>query len=379
MTLFGLHGPTWLAWSLVLLVGCGRVAYDPVGAQGTLDDAGTPDAPFASSTWSFRKRITVASALTSSTLTDFPLLVSVTDMDLATKARADGADLAFFAEDEITPLHFELQRWNGGALIAWVNIPTLSASSDTEIYLYYGNHNATSSASDGPRTWPTYKGVWHLDEEPGASQIYDSSAQQMHGTVTNGDSGSPISTIGIVGNAVKLDGVDDYLDMGTNSPVQDFVFTLSAWINGEGANSRYVLDYSNNVVNPAKISLSLDNGLARIKVRDELNVEVEVANGQDLRGAWHHIAGTSDGSTARLYVDGSIIGMVSLAGMGTIATSIVSIARHESIPECCWFGGEIDEVRYQPTGQSGAWIAAEFQNQSDPATYLQLGKEEILP
>ena len=49
-----------------------------------------------------------------------------------------------------------------GQLIAWVSVPTVSASSDTVIYVYYGNGSAANQQNPTGVWDSNYEGVWHL-------------------------------------------------------------------------------------------------------------------------------------------------------------------------------------------------------------------------
>jgi len=370
--------------ALTSAAACGRWNYEAAGQQQLLDDGGTAMTADAAiidtSAWRFRKRITVSPLVTAATLNDFPVLIRVTnDAELTAGARADGADFVFTGLDGVTSLSFELQRWEAEQLLAWVRLPELASTVDTEFYLYYGNDTVTTTMSDGPATWLGYQGVWHLDQDPATSQQLDSSSAGLNGTTRDEGGAAPTATIGIVGGAVTLDGVNDWLDLGTSSPAQDLNFTMSAWVFNQGTLNDYVLDFSNPVATPSKMSLVINNGQARSIVRDQSAVEAEFMGTVDLRNVWHHIASTADGTTLRVLVDGSEIGSVSLAAMGTMSTSQVSIGRHETIPLCCWFDGRLDEIRYQPRPRSVEWIAAERASQLTPEVYVTVGAEEVLP
>ena len=52
--------------------------------------------------WQYRKKITINSANVTGDLTDFPVLISITDSDLATDARSDGFDILFTEDDEVS-------------------------------------------------------------------------------------------------------------------------------------------------------------------------------------------------------------------------------------------------------------------------------------
>ena len=51
--------------------------------------------------------------------------------------------------------------------MAWVQVPTLSYTANTSLYVYYGNSSASNPANPEQRVGPHYKGVWHLSETSG--------------------------------------------------------------------------------------------------------------------------------------------------------------------------------------------------------------------
>jgi hypothetical protein len=124
------------------------------------------------SAWSSRKVVTIdhGKVMGGSNLVNFPLLFSVTDASLKSAAnggsmgKPDGTDMLFTASDGVTKLNHEIESYTGssGQVLAWVQIPTLSAASDTVIYLYYGNA-AAANQQNAAGTWDSsFKTVWHF-------------------------------------------------------------------------------------------------------------------------------------------------------------------------------------------------------------------------
>src|SRR5439155_21890630 len=122
--------------------------------------------------FSFRKPITidrtkVGNAGAPTTLTNYPMLYSVTDANLKTTGgnvqNANGWDIIFRAFDADNPganicgagvsvctLDHEIESYDPttGKLVAWMRIPvlnTISASSDTKIWIYYVDSGITAS------------------------------------------------------------------------------------------------------------------------------------------------------------------------------------------------------------------------------------------
>ena len=122
--------------------------------------------------WSSRKAVTIdhSKVLGGSNLNNFPLLFSVTDASLKSVAngggmgKPDGTDMLFTLSDGVTKLNHEIESYTAstGQVLAWVQIPTLSAASDTVIYVYYGNA-AAANQQNAAATWDSsFKTVWHL-------------------------------------------------------------------------------------------------------------------------------------------------------------------------------------------------------------------------
>ncbi len=99
---------------------------------------------FAQGTWTARKPVVVDSDLVSIDATDFQLLVEVTDPQLQATATASGDDLVFTDADGTTRLDHVIESWDSatGTITAWVHVPFLSSTVDTELFLYYGNASA---------------------------------------------------------------------------------------------------------------------------------------------------------------------------------------------------------------------------------------------
>ena len=121
-------------------------------------------ADWYNNSWEQRKKITTTlNTEISSDLTDFPALISFTHSDLTQTTESDGTDIVFTASDGTTELAYEIERFDQstGEVIAWVKIPTVSASENTDIYIYYKGTSTSSSSS----VWDSsYKLVWHLNQ-----------------------------------------------------------------------------------------------------------------------------------------------------------------------------------------------------------------------
>jgi len=175
--------------------------------------------------YTYRRTLTVpASQVSGSTdLTDFPLLVDGTFTYLKTLANggnvesSSGYDIRF-ETDSGTKLDHEVDTWNGstGEFVAWVRIPTLNATADTSIHMYYGKSSLSFSEENPTGVWPaaTYEGVYHLSEDPGTGSVVIDSTGQDNGSFY-GSMDSADAVAGEIGNALDFDGLDDRVSFGT--------------------------------------------------------------------------------------------------------------------------------------------------------------------
>ncbi len=117
---------------------------------------------------------------------NFPLLISILDSDLHDDVQSDGDDIAFANDTEWLDHEIELfdQNYNTthAKLIAWVRVPLLTVSTNTNITMYYGNPYL-SNQENPTGVWDNnYKGVWHMKEV----NPIDSTSNNNNGTESGG-------------------------------------------------------------------------------------------------------------------------------------------------------------------------------------------------
>jgi hypothetical protein len=128
--------------------------------------------------WQYRKQITIYSEEIDTDLTNFPVMISFeSDADLANHAQIDGNDI-LFTNGAGTKLSHEIEFYdsNAGRLLAWVNVPFVSSSADTILYMYYGNP-AAGSQQNVEAVWDSnFVMVHHLEE----NSVQDSGPWQKY-------------------------------------------------------------------------------------------------------------------------------------------------------------------------------------------------------
>ncbi|KKL58934.1 hypothetical protein LCGC14_2220400, partial [marine sediment metagenome] len=193
--------------------------------------------------WQYRKTLTINADLVgansvpkdNSDLVDMPVLLSFTDTEITGNAQSSGSDIAITLRGTSTQLDHEIVSFNSstGEIIAWVKIPAISSSVDTNVDIYYGKSSASDQQNvDG--TWSNgYVGVWHLEEDAqGITDGYKDSSP-YHNDGTGGPlvvSGPPTQIAGKIGKG--QDFIDHLIDTGTDSSldITGKAITLDAWI-----------------------------------------------------------------------------------------------------------------------------------------------------
>lgn len=195
------------------------------------------------SNWDHRKEITLDASIVTATQTDIPVLVRLTtDADLAASALANGDDILFTAADETTQIPHSIVNFDNstGELIVYVFISSLSAVSDTTIYMYYGNSGA-SNQENGAGVWADYEGVWYLQEsgDGTSGEFVDASGNSADGTGASGAVPTRVSQWNGL-YSQDFDGTDDAIDTGTVDFAGQTAASLIIWAEHDntGSNER---------------------------------------------------------------------------------------------------------------------------------------------
>lgn len=343
-------------------------------------------ASWYNSDWQCRKPITIDSTKVTADLVNFPVLISITDSDLQADAQLDGGDILFTLSNGTTKLSHEIEKYESttGELVAWVKIPTLSSSVDTDIYIYYGNISVADQW-DINNVWDSnFKMVQHFQESPtnDVAGHFDSTSSANNGTPKNFDS-LPTSTTdgtGQINGADVFDGSNDYVlipDSASLSFDAGSSFTFSAWVKTsvcQASGSKFVEKKlgSDNI----QIQCYPPDNKTKFSVRDSNGISAS-ATGTTLinDSQWHHLVGVKNGNNLYIYVDGFLEGSVSPSFTGNwddgdirIGTSIDGGLRYVN--------GLIDEVRISNIAKSADWIKTSYNNQKSPSTFYSIGVEE---
>ncbi len=345
------------------------------GTLGDFEDRTAGSGWYQALPWTNRLPVTVPSASVAADLTDFPLLVSLTSADLGAKAQADGADIRFTAADGITSLPHEIETYDPGtgALTAWVLVPTLTAASDTTIYLYYGPADAPDQQAVR-QVWPDrVLAAWHLADDPsGSAPQLDDSTVANHDGLSAGAMTTADLVTGPTGRAIDFDGADDHLRAGVFDVAGAAELTVSALVDLDAtpAEGRVVAKATDGTTRIVELAIGATGDLiGRLSLDGTV---AELTAGTVPTGSWRHVAMTWDGTTQRLHVDGVEVGSQPATGMidrdPAMPVSIGALAVGGGAID-----GRIDEVRVETVARSTAWLATTQSNLRNPGGFANVG------
>jgi hypothetical protein len=344
--------------------------------------------------WTYRKNITINSSMVNGTLSNFPVIVNLSaDPDLKVSAQANGNDILFTRDDGTTRLYHEIENYTSstGALLAWVNVTSVSNTTPTTIMMYYNNSGAENQQYPKGVWWNGYSGVWHLKENPAgtAPQMTDS------GLLYNGTSGGSMTAsdqvAGKIDGSLDFDGSNDYITVGNAGLLSlSSTGTLSAWVkfNGTPNQYSYLVGRSNNgnPLGQSYLMALLGGGDQRIRVKVSGGKNASdydqayTGTNSWTSGAWYYIVGEWNNTYLQMYINGTPDGaaVAQLRPANTTLSLPVQIG--------CGFetgcsdydnavNGTMDEVRISYVARSADWIRTEYNNMNRPNLFISVGSQ----
>ncbi len=290
---------------------------------------------------------------------NFPVLVNLTDTDFRSTGNGSGVespngyDIVFTSADGTTALDHDLEAYNAatGEIIFWVRFPSLSASSDTEFFIYYGNASQTVDQSVAS-TWDTnYQMVLHMDD------LADATSKSNNGT-NHGTS----STTGVIGNARSFAANNnDYISVADN-PTLDLTtdITISFWVNANNFGSTPDL-VTKGTYTQAYSSWIRGNGTLRLST----NGNTITSSSSISSGSQTYITFTKNTSGRAIYINGSPSGSDNNTTNFNTNNNPLYISTN-GYP----INGMVDEVRISNIARSANWVATEYNNQNNPSAFI---------
>lgn len=329
------------------------------GASGILDPADDL------SVWSRSALIDVTGYAGTESLTDFPVLVRLSPSSVPGFAydqmlSPPHGDLRFSTPSGILLSH-EVEKWNlAGVSSVWVKLPSLSTG--TQLRVWWGRAGQSPPPSAG--TWSAFNGVWHLDDALGFAS--NSSANSITGTST----AMTAAATGVIPGSASLNGTSSAVAINNTSALNPSFISAEAWVKTTSGTGTPSIFNKDNTATGRVWQFRLNAGKPDFIVFNSATNASAASPDLVNDNQFHHLCGTWDGSTIRIYTDGVLKASTSFSGSLRInQPNKAFIGRGENASPN-YFPGSIDEVRLSPVARSADWIRATYDNQKPAATFL---------
>jgi len=212
-------------------------------------------------------------------------------------------------------------------------------------------------------------GWWKMDEGTGAYS-YDSSGNNNTGSLN-----SPLWVNGKIGQALKFDGSDDFVNAGTNASLDiTSSITLEAWINpttlSQASSPELIAKSASAYFYRMRF---VDGGYLRFNAygtSDNLLSSLSTVSAN----AWTHIAMTYDGAYKKIYINGVLNNQE--ATTGTMASETGHTLYIGGFDGSENFNGSIDDVRIYNYARTPSQIVEDI-NAGHPAPGSPVGSPII--
>jgi len=320
--------------------------------------------------WSNRQELDLANADVTSAMTDYPVLIKLTDSgnSVFATAQANGNDILFTDEDG-NKLKHELEAFNAtDELIAHVKVPYLNSTSTTNIYMYYGNAVA-GNQQEVADTWDSdYEMVYHFGETSG-------SADDSTGVYDASNTNVSYSATGKIGDAYDYNGSNSYTDTNYTTSLSASDFTIEGWFKADSTTEVYAIAQAHTAPGYSSDFIFYYNGASNLWwMRSKQLAQPGGFTGTNwnyIVMAWDETAGTYEG-----FVNGVSAGTSPVVtGYGGL-NSIKIGTRGDAVSS--FWGGIMDEVKISASIRSDDYISTTFNIQDDPANFVTFGAEESI-
>jgi len=341
--------------------------------------------------WDFRVKLTVDSTKVSADLSNYLLMIDLSDLPTAafSNIAVDDIDIRITESDGITEMPFYISQIDTSAQtgILWTRFNgTLSSTTDTDIYLYFSNSLATAyavSATYGRNnTFQDYEAFWDFEQDPSATapQLTDLTGNGNDGTSAGGmTSGDKVT--GKVGNAWDFDGTDDYVNATPTDFGGSTRGTIGVWFN--------LTDLTNVLFS---YSVDADSGFVQVKVlsgklslfsRPSNAVTTDWIDGDTtLNTSTDYLAHfQSTGAEYLLFLNGAAETFTLKSGTNSgdwynILTSLTETVIAGDSGGTPNVSGKLPNLYISNSQLSADYISTEYNNQNSPSTFYTVGSIE---
>ncbi len=253
---------------------------------------------------------------------------------------------------------YAFASWSDGG--AQTHTLTANASASyTATYTSQGGGSSYSSTvlADSPLAY------WRLGEASG-SNAADASGNGRSGSYLNTPSLGQVGALtGDANSAVGFNGSDEYVNVPYTAALNPSQFTVEAWAyptGGQGTWRSLVSsrDYAPGAARGYILYAGPDNRWQLWTGSGAWNTLLGPAI---VLNQWTHLVGTYDGSSARLYVNGTLAASSTVSYVQNAARPLrIAAGRSETTPPSYFLSGRVDEVAVYGSPLSPARVQAHF-------------------
>jgi hypothetical protein len=239
--------------------------------------------------------------------------------------------------------------------------------------------------------YPSLVGYWKFDEGEG-DIAYDSSGYGKDGTLMNEPTW--VNSLPQLNKALDFDGIDDNVEVPNSVTLNPDYITVEAWVKINGPlpwHSAFVAKF-NSATFPFNITFWLGTFsgetaggydelafVAHNQANDEDYVRCgawwewdSVPQSRLFPGKWYHVAGTYDGDTAKIYLNGNLVRTCDLCWVAGLRIPCSGVLQQSEIPvkiggevylrdSLRYFDGIVDQVKIYNRALSAEEIRQEFE------------------
>lgn len=233
---------------------------------------------------------------------------------------------------------------------------------DKEFYILVDGVSEDYEADDefgSEAVWSDYVAVWH------GENYFDSTANKLHGGLHKGT--ATIVTGGALGKCISFNATGT-LNFGTSTKFRRTVFSAQYWRSSEESGS-----LCGGMACGYLFGTTGNNSNWEVSVYNTNAIQFKggtAVNGV-LHSGWNSVVATFDGSTVTGYQDGVSVGSVLGAAATSNNQSRYNMTLGDAYANNYSVAAKYDEVRISTKALSSDWIATEYANQSNPATFFK--------
>jgi hypothetical protein len=336
----------------------------------------------------YRLPVTILSSAIDGNLTDFTVVI--TDEMAAVLSAVDGpldadgtrpsinggGDVRFSADELGTQrLAVDVREWvtnnnpASGSLEVAVKVPTISAMSDTTIYLWWGKAGETQPAPGDPfGQFAAYDaGAWLASADGGAS---DRTGQRtMYASAT-----PPAQIAGLIGEAAQVTVADRFYQTAAAIPTYPVTMSMMARADVDGGRPMLTFSRTDTSINSLFCGLDPERNPIAAVYNNTDGFQSFSGGTPPAVGEWAVISAVFASATdRRLYRNGVQVSSATASLDYPIALNRFSVGRLERTTSNSYTGGSYDEIRLATVARSAAWIRAESTNLLTPASLFSFG------